>query len=95
MRKYGRTDANHTDTVKALRQIGCSVVSLGDVGGGVPDLLVGRGDKNMLLEVKDGTRKPSERRLTEDEQKFLNTWRGRIAVVFSPEEAVKYVLANS
>lgn len=95
MRKHGRVDGNHTAVVKALRQIGASVVSLADVGGGCADLLVGRNGVNLLLEVKNGDVKPSERRLTEDELKFHAEWRGQVALVFAPLEAVEYVMEHS
>lgn len=68
---------------------------ISSVGGGVPDLLVGRGGYNILLEVKDGDRKPSERGLTEDEQKFRDGWRGQIETVESVEWAVRYVLEKT
>lgn len=52
MRLKARTDANHSEVVKALRNAGCSVQSLAATGRGVPDLLVGRDGKNLLMESK-------------------------------------------
>jgi hypothetical protein len=40
------------------------------------------------MEVKDPTRKPSERRLTEDEEIWHDGWRGRVQVVESIAEAL-------
>jgi hypothetical protein len=95
MRLQHRADANQPDIVKALRQIGCSVAIISNVGGGVGDLLVGRNQKTLLLEVKDGSKSPSERALTPGEKKFVESWRGQHAIVESPTQAVSYVLANS
>ncbi len=51
-RKYAsKVDANQKRIVKMLRDLGCSVAYLHEVGSGVPDLLVGYGAKNYLLEV--------------------------------------------
>lgn len=49
----GRVDGNHGDIVEALRRTGWQVVSLAEIGGGVPDLLAYRvGQPLRLLEVK-------------------------------------------
>lgn len=89
--KHGRRDANHTDVVDALRGIGASVVSLADVGDGCPDLLVGFRGVNLLLEVKDGNKPPSARKLTTAEQAFFRDWRGTVHIVFSAADAVETV----
>ena len=91
MRRAARTDANQVAVVKALRKIGASVCPLHTVGGGCPDLLVGLRGENMLIEVKDGSKPPSARKLTPDEARFINNWRGTVYVVCSPEEAIKAV----
>lgn len=91
LRRAARTDANHTAIVQALRAAGCSVLSLAAVGKGAPDLLVGRGSKNTLLEVKDGNKSASRKRLTELEAEFAATWRGQVATVETIEEALAAV----
>lgn len=92
MSRHARTDANHAEIIAALRAVGCSVVSLHQVGGGVPDLLVARAGETWCMEVKDGSLPPSARRLTFDELRFSQTWRGKYAVVTSAEEARRIVL---
>lgn len=62
-------------------------------GEGIPDLLVGFRGKTALLEVKDGEKPPSARKLTPAEQKFFDEWRGgTLAVVNSVDEAIAVVL---
>lgn len=87
MRRRPRVDGNHPEIVRALRQVGATVESLASVGGGVPDLLVGFHGLTVLLEVKDGRRPPSERKLTEAEKAFLRDWRGGPALVVGSVEA--------
>ena len=87
MRRAARIDNNHAEIVKALRAIGCSVQPLASLGGGVPDLLVGRQGFNVLLEVKDGSKPPSARVLTADERDWHAKWAGQVAVVMTAEEA--------
>ena len=91
MTRHRKIDANHGQIVKALRAIGATVHSLASLGAGCPDLVVGRLGKNYLLEIKDGARCPSERRLTEDEKSWHASWRGQVCVVNSVDEALKAV----
>jgi len=89
MRRAAKVDANQTEIVKALRQVGASVQSLASTGKGVPDLLVGFRGKNLLLEVKDGGKVKSDRKLTPDQVAWHQGWRGHVAVVESVEQAIK------
>ena len=89
MRRAARVDANQEKIVKALRACGATVrvVTQGD---GIPDLLVGYRGYTILMEVKDGDKPPSARKLTEDEEKFFKEWTGgMIAIVNSVDEALE------
>ena len=70
----------------AFRGLGCSVFPLHQVGGGFPDLAVGCNGLNLLIEVKDGSLRPSARRLTSDEQRFIEAWAGQVFIVGSIED---------
>lgn len=90
--RLGRRDANEAEIIDALRSHGCSVVQLDHP----TDLLVGRIRRlplgvNFLLEVKDPAKKPSERRLTERELEFAESWRGQYAVVETVSDALAAV----
>ena len=90
MRRAAKVDANQEQVVQALRAVGATVQSLAGVGKGVPDLLVGYQGKTLLLEVKDGHKPPSERRLTEDQLAWHGAWRGGpLAVVDGPDAALR------
>ena len=88
MRRAARTDANQGLIVQAAEQAFCSVLQLHQVGGGCPDLILGRkgryGPENLLVEVKtdDGT-------LTPDQIRFHREWRGQKAIVRSVDELLK------
>ena len=94
MRRAARIDANQPAIVKALRAIGCSVDITSHVGNGFPDLTVGYRKRTTLLEVKDGSKPPSDRELTPDQVKWHIAWRGQVAVVTSVEEAIAAVSAE-
>lgn len=93
MRRAAKTDANQAAIVSALRQVGCSVLPLHAVGKGCPDLLVASAPygEMVLIEVKDGNKPPSARKLTPDQVEFHASWRGRIAVVCNVREALEAV----
>ena len=91
MRRAARVDANHNDVVKALQAIGCSVAPLSTVGGGMPDLLVGYRGRNFLIEVKDGEKVPSKRKLTDDQITWIGAWKGQTAIAYSIEDALNIV----
>lgn len=92
MRRAAKVDENQAEIVAALRVVGCSVLPLHAVGQGCPDLLVApRNGEMVLLEVKDGAKPPSARKLTPDQVEFHASWRGRIVVVCSVREAMEAV----
>lgn len=82
-------DANQAEIVRALRAIGASVAITSALGDGFPDLVVGFRGKNFLVELKDGRKPPSARKLTEAEECFSERWRGQIAIINNIEEAIK------
>lgn len=89
--RRGRTDANQTAIVQALRDAGCTVAVTSGVGHGFPDLVVGLRCRNFLLEVKDAAKPPSARALTPAELAFHARWRGLVKVVTTVEEALAAV----
>ena len=88
MRRANRVDYNQSVIVESLRKAG-AYVRIVTMGDGVPDLLVGYKGFTLLLEVKDGDKPPSQRKLTTAEQKFFDEWTGGLlAVVESVEDAL-------
>lgn len=87
MRRAAKVDANQAEIVAYFRKAGCSVAITSALGAGFPDLVVGKAGKTILIEVKDGRKPPSERRLTQDERSFQGSWRGVYRVVESLQDA--------
>lgn len=88
MRRAAKVDANQTEIVNALRGAGASVKPVHTVKGFV-DIVVGYRGHNYLLEIKDGNKTPSQRKLTAEEQKFHDGWKGTVATVISVEDALE------
>lgn len=88
MRRQARVDDNQAEIVAALRKIGASVQPLHAVGSGCPDILVGWRGFNTILEIKDGKKPPSARKLTPDQEKWHAAWMGQVTVVETVEQAI-------
>lgn len=83
-----RVDSNQKDIVRALvGKVGAkSVVILSAVGEGVPDLLVGVGNVNLLMEVKTDTGT-----LTDVQVEWHSGWCGQVAIVRNEQQALQLV----
>lgn len=91
MRRRARVDTNHAAVVQALRAAGWCVQDTSRLGGGFPDLVIAKGGRVELVEVKDGAKSPSARLLSEAEVKVFNELLRAgvtVRVVESVEQAV-------
>ena len=55
----------------------------------MPDLVVGYEGRNWLFEVKDPSKPPSERKLTDAQHEFFTTWRGQVRQILTADDAFK------
>ncbi len=94
MSRYARrVDANHGEIRKALEDIGAVVIDVHSVGGAL-DLLTGFRGRLVLMEVKDGAKAASKRKLTKAELATVERLqRNDItpAVVLSVDDALRAV----
>lgn len=96
MRRAAKVDRNHGEVVNALRKVGCSVQDLSAIGKGCPDLLIGIPAVRELafMEIKDGSKPPCERRLTDAQVKWHARWEGYpVHIVESVSDALAIVAA--
>lgn len=87
-----RVDRNQAEIVMALRRAGASVQPLHLVGKGCPDILVGYRGRCYVFEIKDGAKAPSSRRLTDEEFRWHQQWRGQVGIVESADQAIDMLL---
>lgn len=91
MRWASRVDDNHSEILKVFTQAGCSVKDVSRLKGFV-DAVIGIYGQTALIEIKDGNKPPSARKLTKDEQEFHDGWKGGpIYIVHSPIEAMQVI----
>ena len=92
MRTAAKVDANQPEIVSQLRDIpGCKVWITSMVGHGGPDFVVGWMGANYLIELKDGEKVPSKRKLTKDEKKFHAQWGGQVDIAESFEDCLRII----
>lgn len=88
-----RTDRNHAEIINALRKIpNISVFSTHEVGKGFPDIVIGYKGVNYLIEIKDGNKPPSARKLTDAELQFHSNWKGQIKIVNNFDELLNILI---
>lgn len=85
MRRAARIDGNQNLIVRQLKQLGFEVAITSQLGSGFPDLLIAKAGVNTLVELKDGSKPPSQRQLTPLEKEFFLRWstKGKIIVADS------------
>jgi hypothetical protein len=86
-----KVDGNQKRIVDQLRKLNISVQHLHTIGQGCPDLLLGFRNRNFLIELKDESKPPSAKKLTDDEQEFFNEWNGQVSKCETLDEILKVV----
>jgi hypothetical protein len=87
LRRAARIDANQTEIVRAVEKAGGLWLALGHPVDGI----VGWRGRWFLVEIKDGRKPPSKRRLTEDQVAFARkclAFSLPLIVAESPEELI-------
>lgn len=79
-----KRDTIHKPVVTLLRACGWSVFDAAKVGGGFPDLVIGKCGHTFLAELKTGNAP-----FTDEQKKFYANWRGAEILVFRSVEEVE------
>lgn len=92
MRRAAKIDSNQNEIVEALRRCGASVLITSQLKNCF-DILVGYNGINYIVEIKDGKKPPSQRKLTPGEQLFKENWKGgKYYVITSIEEVLNLII---
>lgn len=82
-----RRDRNQLELVRLWEQLGGTFADLSQLPG-VLDGIAGIAGVDQRVEIKDGKKPPSARKLTEKEADVFQTWRGRRPVIWESGEDV-------
>lgn len=83
-----RKDANHKDIVKLFRGLGWYVLDIAQLKN-CCDIIVSKHGESIAIEIKDGSKPPSARKLSVGEQKFKDEWKGKYSIVINEEDVFK------
>ena len=87
-----RTDANHSEVIAAFRKFGCSVLPIHTLKN-CGDAIVAKCNKTAIIEIKDGKKTASQKKLTKGESAFFEKWQGIYVVVEDLEDVINLVKA--
>ena len=87
MKQAARTDANHKEISKIFESLGWSVLDIHQIPN-CADIIVGKLMHNVVIEIKDGSKPPSKRKLTPGEIKFKDRWRGDYRIVTCLQDVI-------
>lgn len=93
MRTAARVDANQKEIVKGLRGMGAAVLVTSQLKNAF-DILVGFRGKLYIMEIKDGTRPPSGRKLTPGEESTSEMFKRvgiKYHIIKDVDEALKVI----
>ena len=93
MRRDAKTDANHSEIRQKFRDMGAYWFDMFQLKNACDGLVI-IGGWTVAIEVKDGEKPPSARKLTEGEEKFMQEWTsagGHYRLVESTDDVLKVV----
>jgi hypothetical protein len=87
--RHGKPDQSSREIDTWMEAHGASIVKLDGVGNDVPDRLYGFRGKNLLVELKTGTRQRSD-----GQEQFARTWRGDTVYLWRTIEDARRTLQS-
>ena len=83
-----RSDDNQTEIVKTFRMLGWYVLIISQLDN-CCDIMVSKHGHTIAVEIKDGNKPPSKRKLSAGEEKFRDEWKGHWELVESIDDVLK------
>jgi hypothetical protein len=87
-RRAAKVDVNQPEIVAAFRELGWSVLIISQLKK-CCDIFVAKGGVTIAVEIKDGDKPPSARKLSEGEQDFRDNWLGRWELIESVDDVIE------
>ena len=88
MIRAAKKDDNHHEVEKAFKDLGYITQDLSQLKNAC-DLLAVKGKRIFVVEIKDGKKPPSARKLTEGEEKFALKWGAHWALITSVNDVIE------
>lgn len=88
--RANRIDANQPEIVAHFREWDCSVLVISDLKN-CCDIIVAKHGRTIAVEIKDGAKVKSARKLTDGEEAFKASWKGCWRLCESIKDADKII----
>ncbi len=88
LRRAARIDANQPEIVKTFRKLGWYVLIVSQLKN-CCDIIVSKCNRTIAVEIKDGSKPPSQQKLTPGEVKFKEEWQGEYMLINCIEDIFK------
>jgi len=86
-RRAAKVDDNQKQVVTLFRKLGWYVLIISQLKN-CCDIIVSKNDITIAIEIKDGEKPASKRKLSEGELKFKGDWKGLYELVICDEDVI-------
>ena len=86
--KRKRKDSNHNQITKCFEKMGWEVLDIHNLKK-CADIIIGKSAINIFIEIKDGDKSPSARKLTEGEEEFHDRWPNNVIIIQSENDCIQ------
>lgn len=86
-RRAAKVDDNQADVVKLFRKLGWTVLIISQLKN-CCDIIISKSGRTVAVEIKDGKKPPSQRKLSAGEIKFRDNWQGEYALIETQEDVI-------
>ncbi len=84
-RRAAKVDDNQQEIVALFRKLGWTVLIISQLKN-CCDIIVSKNGRTIAIEIKDGKKPPSARKLSDGELKFKDAWQGEYALVICNDD---------
>jgi len=85
--RAARVDDNQKEVVALFRKLGWAVLIISQLKN-CCDIMASKAGRTIAVEIKDGKKPPSARKLSAGEEKFKNDWKGEYQLVICNEDVI-------
>jgi len=86
-RRAAKVDDNQKEVVALFRKLGWTVLIISQLKN-CADIIVSKNSRTVTIEIKDGSKPLSARKLSEGEIKFRDSWQGEYALVICNDDVI-------
>lgn len=87
-RRAAKVDDNQSEVVKLFRKLGWCVLITSQLKN-CCDIIVSKNGRTVAVEIKDGSKPPSARKLSDGELEFRAKWKGEYALVETIDHVIE------